>query len=33
MYCLDTNILVDVIRGDEALGDKIDNLHHTNNSL
>ena len=23
MYCLDTNILVDVIRGDEALGDKI----------
>lgn len=26
MYCLDTSILVDIIRGDQVLGDKIDNL-------
>lgn len=26
MYCLDTNILVDIIRGDNVLGDKIDDL-------
>ena len=26
MYCLDTNIVVDILRGDRLLGDKIDDL-------
>jgi tRNA(fMet)-specific endonuclease VapC len=26
MYCLDTNIVVDIFRGDKNLGNKVDNL-------
>lgn len=26
MYCLDTNIIVDILRGDKVLGNKVDNL-------